>query len=161
MDLTTTTIGKRIGFRFGTWNVKTLYQVGKLAQAGRNMEKYGLNFMGISEVCWNQCGQTVTTNGHLFLYSGMPNENDVHQYGVGVLINRSIRQTVMSYRFINERIMLVRFRGKARNLSVIQCYAPTEDAEIESKEAFYDALNNTLAEVPRRDLTILMGDFNA
>lgn len=77
MDNTTTNLGKRIRFRFGTWNVKSLYQVGKLAQAGRILERYGLNFMGMSEVRWNQCGQIVTTNGHLMLWSGMPNENDV------------------------------------------------------------------------------------
>uniref|UniRef100_A0A336M488 CSON002588 protein n=1 Tax=Culicoides sonorensis TaxID=179676 RepID=A0A336M488_CULSO len=161
MENTMMTLGKRIRFRFGTWNVKTLYQAGKLAQAGRIMERYGLNFMGMSEVRWNQCGQMVTTNGHLMLWSGMPNENDVHQYGVGLLINRSIRQSVMDYRFISERIMLVRFRGTARNITVVQCYAPTEDADNEIKEAFYDVLNSTLASVPKRDLLILMGDFNA
>ncbi|XP_063708921.1 craniofacial development protein 2-like [Culicoides brevitarsis] len=161
LDLTTTTLGKRKWLRFGQWNVKTLFQIGKLAQAGHNLEKFNLDFLAVSEVRWNQCGQIVTSNGHLMLYSGMPNEEDVHQYGVGILINRRFRQSVMTYRFINECIMTVRFKGSARNLSVTQCYAPTEDAETEIKEAFYDTLNTILAEVPKRDLVLLMGDFNA
>lgn len=66
----------------------------------------------------------------------------------------------MDYQFINERIMLVRFRGKARNVTAVQCYASTEDAETDRKEAFYDVLNTTLANTPKRDLIILMGDVN-
>lgn len=156
--MTTLSNGKRL--RYGTWNVKTLYQTGKLAQASRILESYKLAFMGMSEVRWNQCGRLVTTKGHVMLWSGMPNENDTHQHGVGLLINR-IRNAMLDYKFLNERILRVRFKCKARNLSVIQCYAPTEDADETTKQEFYDQLNNILADTPKRDLKILMGDFNA
>lgn len=157
--MTNSCYGKRI--RFGTWNVKTLYQTGKLAQASRILESYKLAFLGISEMRWNQCGQLVTTKGHVCLWSGMPNENDTHQRGVGLLVNARARGAILDYKFVNERIMSVRFKCKVRNLSVIQCYAPTEDADAETKQEFYDQLNNIIADTPKRDLKVLMGDFNA
>lgn len=147
--------------RFGTWNIKTLYQTGRLAQAGKIMEAYSLAFLGMSEVRWNGFGQLVTTKGHLMLWSGMPNENDPHHYGVGMLIDRRFRNTVINHKFVSERIMSVRFKSKRRNLSVVQCYAPTQDADDEVKLAFYDQLNKCLAEIPKGDLKLMMGDFNA
>lgn len=157
--MTTLSYGNRT--RFGTWNVRTLYQTGKLAQVSRVMEKYKLAFLGMSEVRWNQFGQLTTTRWHLMLWSGMPNESDPHQRGVSVLVNKDCRKSVMNYKFVSERLMLVRFKSQPRNLSVIQCYVPTEDASDEDKYAFYDQLSNILAEVPHTDLKLLMGDLNA
>jgi exonuclease III len=156
-----TTISFEKGLRFGTWNVKTLYQVGKLAQASKIMESYRLAFLGMSEVRWNQCGQIATTKGHTFFWSGMPNEDDTHQYGVGILVNNKFRKAVLDYKFVNERMMSIRFKGHQKNLTIIQCYAPTEDAREEMKDAFYDNLNAIIASVDKNDLKILMGDFNA
>jgi endonuclease/exonuclease/phosphatase family metal-dependent hydrolase len=156
-----TTNGKLKRFRFGTWNVQTLYQAGRLSQVCKIMERYELMFLGLSEVRWNECGELVTNGGHLMVWSGMPNQNDPHQYGVGILINKLIRNSIISYKFISERILLLRIRCKVRNLTVVQCYAPTEDAEEEVKQAFYDMLQKTLTETPKKDMKVLMGDFNA
>ena len=57
--------------------------------------------------------------------------------------------------------MLLRIGCKVKNLSVIQCYAPTEDADDEAKQLFYDLLQKTISEAPKNDMLIMMGDFNA
>ena len=44
---------------------------------------------------------------------------------------------------------------------VIQCYAPTNAAEVEEKEQFYSSLQTLLNRSPKRDLKIIMGDMNA
>jgi exonuclease III len=46
-------------------------------------------------------------------------------------------------------------------LVLIQCYAPTEQATIEEKDAFYEALQNTLRKVKRSEITMVIGDLNA
>jgi endonuclease/exonuclease/phosphatase family metal-dependent hydrolase len=45
-------------------------------------------------------------------------------------------------------------------MTVVQCYAPTENANLEEKEAFY-SLDRTLLDIHRSDNILLMGDFNA
>jgi exonuclease III len=46
-------------------------------------------------------------------------------------------------------------------MTVIQCYAPAENANLEEKEAFYNCLDRTLLDIHRSDIILLMGDLNA
>jgi len=46
-------------------------------------------------------------------------------------------------------------------MSIVQCYAPTENAELDEKSAFYSLLDKTLVGVKRSDIIVMMGDFNA
>lgn len=156
-----TNFGNVKGVRFGTWNVMTLYQDGKLEQACSILNKYNLSFMGMSEVRRNLYGQLTTAEGHDLFWSGMPHENDIHQYGVGMLIHSRWRNSVIDCKFINECMMVVRFSCRVRNLSVVQCYAPTENSDDGIKDSFYDMLNRTLDDIPAKDLILLLGDFNS
>ena len=45
-------------------------------------------------------------------------------------------------------------------MNVIQCYAPTNDSEDGVKDQFYHRLQSMIDNLPERDVTILMGDFN-
>jgi hypothetical protein len=38
--------------RIGSWNVRTLFQKGKLAQLDREMDRYKLDILGVREVRW-------------------------------------------------------------------------------------------------------------
>ncbi len=46
-------------------------------------------------------------------------------------------------------------------VNIIQCYAPTNEAEEEAKEDLYQKLEETRRKCKEKDLTILMGDLNA
>ena len=43
-------------------------------------------------------------------------------------------------------------------MSIVQCYAPTENVELDEKEAFYSLLDKS---IKRSDIIVMMGDFNA
>ncbi|XP_043062724.1 craniofacial development protein 2-like [Drosophila yakuba] len=58
-------------------------------------------------------------------------------------------------------LITARFRCGARHINIIQCYAPTEDAKVDTKDDFYTALTATLSKTRQGDINILMGDFNA
>jgi len=66
----------------------------------------------------------------------------------------------MGFEPINERMCKLRIRGKCYNITLISAYAPTEDAQDEAKEQFYEELNITLEQSSKHDAFIILGDFN-
>ena len=53
----------------------------------------------------------------------------------------------------------VQFQGKAFNITVIQAYAPTSNAE--EAEQFYEDLQDLLELTPKKDVLFIIGDWNA
>jgi len=125
------------------------------------MGEYKLAVLGVSEVRWNGSGRTETTNGNVFVYLGMPNADDDHITGVGILINKNIRGALLEWNPVSERIITARIQTKLRKISIVQCYAPTENNELVEKEAFYSLLDKTLLDIQRSDIIVMMGNFNA
>ena len=54
----------------------------------------------------------------------------------------------------------VRLKGKPFNITVIQVYAPTSNAEEAEVERFYEDLQDLL-ETPKKDVLFIKGDWNA
>lgn len=122
------------------------------------MDRYRLDFLGLSEVRWKGIGELRTTSGHHFIYSGNPNS---HINGVGLLLSNNMKKALMEYNPISERILTARIRSKYRNITVIQCYSPTEAADNDIKNSFYEQLNRAISSAPKSDIKIVMGDMNA
>ena len=55
----------------------------------------------------------------------------------------------------------VRFQGKPFNITVIQVYAPTSNAEEAEVEWFYEDLQDLLELTPKKDVLFMIGDWNA
>ena len=55
----------------------------------------------------------------------------------------------------------VRFRGKSFNITVIQVYVPTSNAEEAEVERFYEDLQDLLELTPKKDILFIIGDWNA
>jgi exonuclease III len=146
--------------RIGTWNVRTLYAVGKLEQAEREALRLKIDIIGISEARWSSFGEKRTPAGGKFLYSGKPDDQP-HEYGVGFLLSKEASSSLMDWEPVNERIITARFKSKVRNITIVQAYAPTDSADLAEKERFYDGLQATMAKIKRQDIIIVMGDFNA
>ncbi|XP_044757806.1 uncharacterized protein LOC123315962 [Coccinella septempunctata] len=63
---------------------------------------------------------------------------------------------------ISERLMTLKYQLQDKSfLHVISAYAPTLSAEQQTKEAFYEQLENLLTHIPKSHRVILLGDFNA
>ena len=55
----------------------------------------------------------------------------------------------------------VRFQGKPLNITVIQAYAPTSNAEEAEVEWFYKDLQDLLELTPQKDVLFIIGNWNA
>ena len=55
----------------------------------------------------------------------------------------------------------VRFQGKPFNITVIQVYASTSNAEEAEVEWFYEDLQDLLELTPEKDVLFIIGDWNA
>ena len=55
----------------------------------------------------------------------------------------------------------VRFQGNSFNITVIQVYAPTSNAEEAEVEWFCEELQNLLELTPQKDVLFIIGDWNA
>ena len=55
----------------------------------------------------------------------------------------------------------VHFQGKPFNITVIQVYAPTSNAEEAEVERFYEDLQDLLGLTPKKDVLFIIGDWNA
>ena len=61
----------------------------------------------------------------------------------------------------NDRMISVHFQGKPFNITVIQVYAPSSNAEEAEVEQFSEDLQDLLALRPKKDVLFIIGDWNA
>ena len=59
----------------------------------------------------------------------------------------------------NDRMISVRFQGESFNITVIQVYARTSNAE--EAERFYEDLQDLLELTPQKDVLFIIGDWTA
>ena len=73
-------------------------------------------------------------------------------------ISRKIKESILEWEPVNNRLCRLRIRGKFRNLTIISAYAPTEDKGEEEKVEFYSKLERICSRVPKYEMLIIMGD---
>ena len=156
---TTSLTNPKEEIHIGCWNVRTMYDIGKAAQVAREMNNYNCTILGLSEVRWTGFGKVKLTSGETIIFSGR--EDNLHREGVALMMSRIAEKALMEWKPVSERIITARFFSKYIKTTVIQVYAPTEDSQEEDKDAFYDQLQAVLSAVPKHDVKIVMGDFNA
>ena len=77
------------------------------------------------------------------------------------MVNKRVRNAVLGCNLKNDRMMSGHFQGKPFNITVIQVYAPTSNAEKAVVERFYEDLQDLLELTPKQDVLFIIGDQNA
>ena len=74
---------------------------------------------------------------------------------------KRVRNAVLGCNLKNDRMISVHFEGKPFNITVIQVYALTSNAEEAEAEWFYEDLEDLLELTPKKDVLFIIGDWNA
>ena len=78
-----------------------------------------------------------------------------------IIVNKRVRNAVLGCNLRNDRMISICLQGKPFNITVIQVYAPTSNAEEAEVERFYEDLQNLLELTPQKDVLFIIGDWNA
>ena len=125
----------------------------------KEMRKYRIGILGISECRWSGFGRLKTQTRETILYSGR--DDEVHQSGVALALDKESAKCLECWAPISDRIISACFYSRYIKTSIIQVYAPTNEAEVEAKDNFYDQPQKVVDYVPKHDILVLMGDWNA
>ena len=74
------------------------------------------------------------------------------------MVNKRVRNAVLECNLKNDRMTSVRLQGKLFNITVIQVYAPTSNAEEAEVEQFYEDLQDLLKLTPQKDVLFIIGE---
>ena len=69
-------------------------------------------------------------------------QESLRRNGVGLIINKRSWNEVFGCNLKNDRMISIHFQGKPFNITVIQAYAPTSNAEEAEVEWFYEDLQD-------------------
>lgn len=159
----TTLLSTRTTTTIGSWNIRTLYEAGKTSQVAAEMRNYNIKLLGLSETRLLEANEQLLATGELLLYSGHEDKDAPHTEGVGIMLSKEAQSALIGWEPHGSRIITASFRTsvKNKNLKVIQCYAPPNDHDDVSKDAFYAKLQDVLNTLKDKDICILLGDMNA
>ena len=143
-------------YSIGTWNVRSMNQ-GKLEVVKQEMARVNIDILGISALKWTGMGE-FNSDDHYIYYCG---QESLRRNGVAIMVNKRVPNAVLGCNLKNDRMTSVHLQGKPFNITVIQVYDPTSNAEEAEVERFYEDLQDLLELTPEKDVLFIIGDWNA
>jgi len=138
--------------RLGSWNVGSL--TGKLRELVDTATRRRVNILCVQETKWKgQKTKEVDNTGFKLWYTGtVANRN-----GVGVLIDKSLKNSVVGVRRQGDRIILVKLVIGDMVLNVISVYAPQVGLDESAKRQFWEDLDGLIRAVPSSEKFFIGG----
>ena len=100
------------------------------------MTRMNVDILGIRELKWTRMGE-LNSDDHYIYYCG---QESLRRNGVAIIVNKRVQNEVLRCNVKNDRMISVHIKGKPFNITVIQVYAPTSNAEKAEVEWFYEDL---------------------
>ena len=108
----------------GTWNVRSMNQ-GKLEVVKQEMVRVNINILGICKLKWTGMGEFNSVDHYIYYFR----QESLRRNEVTIMVNRRVQNAILGCNLKKDRIISIHFQGKPFNITVIQVYAPTSNAE--------------------------------
>ena len=109
-----------------------------------------VDILGISELKWTGMGE-FNSDDHYIYNCG---QESLRRNGVDIIVKKRVQNAVLGGNLKNDRMISVSFQGKPSNITVIQVYAPTSNAEEAEAEWFCEDLQDLLELTPPKDVLL-------
>ena len=140
----------------GTRNVMSTNQ-DKLKMVKQEMARVNSNILGISELNWTGMGEFNSDDQYIYYCR----QESLRRNGIDFIVNKRVQNAVLGYNLKNDRMISACFQGKLFNITVIQVYAPTTNAQEVEVKMFYEHLQELLELTFKREVLFIIGDWNA
>ena len=130
---------------------------GKFEVVKQEMARVNVDILGISKLKWTGMREFNSDNHYIYYYR----QESLRRNGVAIMVNKRVQNAVLGCNLKNDRMISVHFQGKPFNITVIQVYAPTSNAEEAEVEWFYEDLQDRLELTPPKDVLFIIRDWNA
>ena len=78
-----------------------------------------------------------------------------------MLLSKTASKSLIEFSPISSRVIVARFHGQGHDIPIVQSYAPTSDHGDDEVYEFQATIQEALDKAEKRDIKIVMGDFNA
>ena len=104
----------------------------QLGVVKQEMARVNVDILGISELKWTGMGE-FNSDDHYIYYRG---QESLRRNGVAIMVNKRVRNAILGCNLKNDRMISIHLQGKPFNITVIQVYATTSNAEEAEVEQF-------------------------
>ena len=129
---------------------------GKLEVVKQEMASVNVDILEISELKWTGMGE-FNSDDHYIYSCG---QEFLRRNGVAIIVNKRVQNAILGFSLKNDRMVSVRFQGKPFNITIIQVYALSNNAEEAEVEQFYEDLQDLLELTPKKDALFIIRDWN-
>ena len=130
---------------------------GKLEVVKQEMARVNIDILRISELKWTGMGEFNSNDPYMYYCK----QESLRRNGVAIIVSRRVRNAVLGCNLKSDRMVSVRLQGKPLNITAIQVYAPTSNAEEAEVQRLYEDLQDFLELTPQKDVLFIIGDWNA
>ena len=115
------------------------------------MTRVNTGILAISELRWTGMGEFYSDDRYIYYCR----QESLRRNGIAIIVNKRVQNAVLVCNLKNDRIISVCFQGKPFNITVIQTYILTSNAEEAEVEHFYEDLQDLLELTPKEDVVSL------
>uniref|UniRef100_A0A1S3X3C6 Craniofacial development protein 2-like n=1 Tax=Nicotiana tabacum TaxID=4097 RepID=A0A1S3X3C6_TOBAC len=139
--------------RIESWNIGTL--TGKSIELAKILQKRKVNIACVQETRWAGSKER-NADGYKLWYSGVVRSKN----GVGILVDRDLRGSVVEVRRVNNRLIFIKLVIGECTLNVVSAYMPQTGLDEEVKRRFWEGLDEIVRSIPLTERLFIGGDFS-